>query len=61
MIDRLETGLLERWLPNGVAELPDRGFAYATESRQVRVQRLLGLFVKAGLHETRRQELRPFR
>lgn len=53
MIDRRETGLLERWLPNGVAELPDRGFAHATESRQVRVQRLLGLLVKAGFHETR--------
>lgn len=61
MIDRRKTGLLERRLPNGVAELPDRGFAHAAKSRQVRVQRLVGLFVEAGFHETRRSELRSFR
>jgi len=54
MIDRRETGLLERWLPNGVAELPDRGSAHATESRQVRVQWFLGLSVEAGFHEASR-------
>jgi len=53
MIDRCETGLLERWLPNGVAELSNRRFAHAIESRQVRVQRIIGLFIEAGFHETR--------
>jgi len=53
MIDRRETGLLERWLPNGVAELSNRGSTHAIESRQVRVQRIFGLFIKAGFHETR--------
>lgn len=61
MIDRRETGLLERWLPNGVAELSNSGSAHATESRQVRVQRFFGIFVEAGFHETSRQEFRSFR
>lgn len=38
-----ETGLLERWLSNGVVEFPNRGPAHATESGQVRVQRLVRL------------------
>lgn len=42
-IDRLKTGLLERWLSNGVVEFPNRGPAHATESGQVRIQRFLRL------------------
>lgn len=58
LINRRKTAVLERWLPNGVVELSNRGSVHATESRKIRVQRLLGLFAKTGFYETRRQKLR---
>ena len=61
-IDRsLKTGLLERWLSNGLVEFPNRGLADAAESGKIRVQRFLWLPTETGFHETSRSKLRSFR
>ena len=52
--------LLELWLPDGGAQLPDGGPAHAAQPGQVRVQRRLRIPPQTRVHVPRGQAVRPF-